>query len=229
MKVKSALVLSLIAVFTLACFTGCGKEVIVRPTQSASQDSNQTAESGNGTASYPSALLETDVGDFENALNDESNYGFLLSDYDDVRDVDMYQVLYIGAGLPAPQNADAIRAADEATFTNGTPDCDATILTTQQINDFLFLKTGYALDDMSCCLTWSYVPSYDAYVHWHGDTNKLTINCTGGRQISENTYELEYAFDGGFYDEAGNLQKGGMVTLETVNNTMQFISNSLHQ
>ena len=229
MKVKSILALSLFVIFALVCLTACGKEVIVRPIQSASQDLNQTKDPGTGTASYPSALSPTDVGDFENALNDESNYGFLLSDYDDVRDVDMYQVLYTGAGLPSPENADAIRAADEATFTDGAPDCDATILSAKQISDFLFLKTGYTLAEMSGCLTWSYVESYDAYVHWHGDTNKLNINCTSGRRISENTYELEYAFDGGFYDNDGNLQKGGMVTLKVINNTMQFISNSLHQ
>jgi len=173
-------------------------------------------------------LSETDVGNFENALNDESNYGFLLSDYDDVRDVDMYQVFYIGAGLPAPANSDAIRAADEATFTDGTPDCDSTILTAQQISDFLLLKTGYSLADMSSCLTWDYVADYDAYVHWHGDTNFLSIDCAGGRQISADTYEIEYTLNGGFYDDAGTLLTGGMVTVRVSDNTIQFISNSLH-
>ncbi|MFB0921462.1 MAG: hypothetical protein QMB62_11380 [Oscillospiraceae bacterium] len=228
MKAKSILALSLVTAFTLACFAGCGKEVIVRPKQSAAQDTNQNTEPSTKTASYPSKLSETDVGDFENALNDESNYGFLLSDYDDIRDVDMYQVFYLGAGLPAPADFAEIRAADEATFTNGTPDCDSTILTAKQISDFLLLKTGYTLADMSSSFNWDYVPDYDAYVHWHGDTNKLTINCTGGRQISENTYELEYAFDGGFYDVAGNLMTGGMVTVRIADNTLQFISNALH-
>ncbi len=228
MKTKSILALSLTAVFALCCLTGCGKEVIVRPIQSASQDANQTAEPSNDTASYPSALSETDVGDFENALNDQSNYGFLLSDYDDIRDVDMAQVFYLGAGLPTPANSDEIRAADEATFTDGTPDCDSTILTAQQISDFLLLKTGYTLADMSSCITWDYVADYDAYVHWHGDTNFVSIDCTSGRQISADTYELEYTLGGGFYDNDGNLLTGGMVTFKVSDSTLQFISNSLH-
>ena len=229
MKIKTTLVLCLAVAVALLCFTGCGKEVIVRPIQSASQDSEHNTEPNNNTASYPSTLSETDVGDFENALNDDSNYGFLLSDYDDVRDADMAQIFYIGAGLPAPANADEIRAASEATFTDGSPDCDSTILTAQQISDFLLLKTGYTLSDMSSCLTWSYLGDYDAYVHWHGDTNKLTINCIDGRQISENTYEIKYAFDGGFYDNDGNLLTGGMVTLKLSDGTLRFVSNSLHQ
>ena len=228
MKAKSILALSLTTAFALCCLTGCGKEVIVRPIQSASQDTSQTAQPSNSTASYPSTLSEADVVDFENALNDQSNYGFLLSDYDDVRDVDMAQVFYLGAGLPAPANSDEIRAADEATFTDGTPDCDSTILTAKQISDFLLLKTGYTLADMSSSLKWDYVADYDAYVHWHGDTNFLSIDCTSGRQISADTYEIEYTLDGGFYDNAGNLLSSGMVTLRVADNTLQFISNSLH-
>ncbi|PKM72495.1 MAG: hypothetical protein CVU91_08890 [Firmicutes bacterium HGW-Firmicutes-16] len=228
MKVKSILALSLIIVLALCCFTGCGKEVIVKPIQSASQGSGQSAEQNTETASFPSTLSEIDVSDFENALNDESNYGFLLSDYDDVRDADMYQIFYIGAGLPAPANSDAIRAADEATFTDGTPDCDSTILTAQQVSDFLLLKTGYSLADMSSYLSWDYVADYDAYVHWHGDTNFISINCTGGRKISADTYEIEYALDGGFYDDDSNLLTGGMVTVRISDNTLQFISNSMY-
>ncbi|MEA4896029.1 MAG: hypothetical protein VB064_12325 [Oscillospiraceae bacterium] len=228
MKAKYVFLLCLTAAFTLCCFTGCKKEVIVRPIQSALPSAEQTAEPGGEADSYPSALSDTDVGDFENALCDESNYGFLLSDYDDVRDVDMYQVFYTGAGLPAPANADAIRAADEATFTDGTPDCDSTILTAQQISDFLLQKTGYSLSDMSSSLSWRYVAEYDAYVHWHGDTNYLAADCTGGRQISADTYEIEYAFDGGFYDDDGNLLTSGMVTLRVTDNAIQFVSNSLH-
>lgn len=228
MKVKSILALSLIIAFALCCFTGCVKEVIVRPIQSSTPSSDENAAPSNETASYPSTLSETDVGDFENAFNDESNYGFLLSDYDDIRDVDMYQVFYIGAGLPAPENSDAIRAADEATFTDGTPDCDSTILTAQQISDFLLLKTGYSLAEMSSSLTWDYVADYDAYVHWHGDTNFISIGCSSGRQISADTYEVEYTIDGGFYDDSGNLLTGGMVTVRISDNTMQFISNSMN-
>ena len=219
MKPRTTLFLGLITVFSLSCFTGCGDK-IVKPIESTAPSAAE--------ASYPVELTAAELSDFENALNDESNYGFLLSAYADIRDVDMYQVFYTGAGIAAPPNADEIRAASLATFTDGSPDCDCTILTAQQISDFLFTKTGYALADMSSSLSWSYIADYDAYVHWHGDTNRVSFSCTGGRQITADTYEIEFETPGGIYNENGGNYSGGTVTLRTANNSIQFISNNLH-
>jgi len=218
MKTRTTLFLGLITLFALSLFTGCGDK-IVKPIES-------TAPSAAGS-SYPVELTAAELADFETALNSEANYGFLLSAYADVRDVDMYQVFYIGAGMLPPANAGEIRAASLATFTDGTPDCDCTILTSQQISSFLLVKTGYTLAEMSSSLSWSYIADYDAYVHWHGDTNKVNISCTGGRQITSDTYEIEFEAPGGIYNENGDNYSGGVVTVKTVDGSIQFISNSL--
>lgn len=219
MKTRTTLFLGLIAVFALSCFTGCGDK-IVKPLETATPSPDE--------AVYPVDLTGAELADFENALNDETNYGFLLSAYADVRDVDMYQVFYIGAGIEAPSNANEIRAASLATFTDGTPDCDCTILTSQQISDFLLAKTGYTLAEMTSSLSWSYIADYDAYVHWHGDTNKVNVSCTGGRQISADTYEIEFETPGGIYNENGDNYTGGMVTVRFADDSIRFVSNSLH-
>ena len=227
MKKKTFLTLFLVSVLVICCFTGCKKEVIVRPVETSSPSSAPNSAPSSEAASYPVELSSSELGNFETALNDQSNYGFLLSDYDDVRDVDLAQVFYLGAGLPAPSNADEIRNAELAARSEN-PDVDSTILTASQISDFLYEKTGYSLADMSSSLTWSYVGEYDAYVHWHGDTNYVSSTCTGGRQISADTYEIEYELSGGFYDNSGNELTGGMVTVRVANNTLQFISNAMH-
>lgn len=226
MRKKATLALSLIIIFAFGCLTGCAKEVIVRPIQTAPAATQDSTPDGD-KASYPKELSSEDVGDFENAFNDESNYGFLLSEYADVRDANLSQVFYIGAGLSAPSNADEIRDASLAEM-EYSPDCDSTILTAQQVSDFLSEKTGYTLAEMSSGLTWQYIEAYDAYVYWHGDTNFVSISCTGGRQIAPDTYEIEYKLSGGFYDDSGNLLSGGMVTVRTSDNNVQFVSNSMH-
>ena len=218
MKTRATLFFGLITLFALSCLTGCGDK-IVRPLESAVPSAAE--------ASYPVELTQADLAAFENNLNSEANYGFLLSAYADVRDVDMYQVFYIGAGMQPPANADEIRAASLATFTDGTPDCDCTILTSQQISSFLLSKTGYTLAEMSSSLSWSYIADYDAYVHWHGDTNKVNVSCTGGRQITADTYEIEFEAPGGIYNETGDNYSGGTVNLRVADGSMQFISNSL--
>lgn len=224
MKSRSIPALCLIIVFTFCCFTGCAKEVIVKPIQSASADKSPD----NGAASYPVELGPDALAEFEAAFNMESNYGFLLSSYSDVRDVDLYQVFYIGAGIEPPANADEIRAAYERTLTDGPYDIDSTILTAQQVSGFLLAKTGYSLDDMNSRLGWDYVDGYDAYIHYHGDTNFISISCTGGRMIGDALFQIDYEFDGGIYDEEGNHFTGGSVTVSIPDETIQYVSNSLH-
>jgi|GEM_PF-2072524 len=220
---RSISILLLAALFSLA---GC-REQIVRPIQSAAP--SQAVSTPNvALPSYPVALSASDLAAFEEAFNTDSNYGFLLSAYNDVRDVDLYQVFYIGAGMEPPANADEIRAAYEATLTDGPYDVDSTILSYQQVDDFLYLKTGYTLAEMNTCLSWDYVDGYDAYIHYHGDTNFIRIHCTGGRQVGDTVYELDYEFDGGIYDDDGNFYSSGTVNVSIDGNTILYNSNILY-
>ena len=118
---------------------------------------------------------------------------------------------------------------DEYLALIGEPElyCDAAVLSKQQIDDFLLAKTGYTLSEMGDSFSWEYVPAYDAYVHQHGDTNYMLANCTGGRAIGQDLYEIDYKFDGGIYDNDGNFFSGGTVTVNTAGVALQFVSNSL--
>ena len=223
---KKLIILCLSALFLISALSGCG-EKIVKPNEptTATSDTAQTptAESDN----YPTELSDSDISVFQNAFSSDENYGFLLSAYDDVREVDLNQVLYIGAGMRGPDNYGEI--IDEYLALIGEPElfCDAAVLSKQQIDNFLLAKTGYTLSEMSGSFSWEYVPAYDAYVHQHGDTNYITATCTGGRAIGQDLYEIDYEFDGGIYDNDGNSFSGGTATVNTAGVSLQFISNSL--
>ena len=223
---KRLLVLCLSVLFIVSALSGCGDK-IVRPTElpAASSDSAQapSAESDN----YPVELSQSEISDFQNAFGSDENYGFLLSAYDDVRDADLYQVLYTGAGMSGPDNAEEIIAAYLTAIGETELFTDCTILTSQQIDDFLLSKTGYTLSEMSDSLSWEYVSEYDAYVHQHGDTNYITASCTGGRALGQDLYEIDYEFDGGIYDNDSNFFSGGTVTVNTSGVALQFVSNIL--
>ena len=224
---KKLFVLCLSILLITSTLSGCGDK-IVRPTELPAASIEPAQSPTAGADNYPVELSQTEVADFQSAFSAPDNYGFLLSNYDNVVSVDLLQVLYTGAGMNNPENSSEIVAAYLAASNEDTPDCDSTILTTQQINNFLLLKTGHPLSDMKNPLEWAYIAQFDAYIHFHGDTNYVTATCTGGRSISENLYEIEYTFDGGWYDSNGNAVTGGTVTVKSKGNEMQFVSNSMH-
>lgn len=217
---KKLFVLCLSAVLVLSALSGCRDE-IEKPAESAQPQVTETVN-------YPVELTSSELSDFQTAFRAADNYGFLLCTYDDVKDVDLLQVFYTGAGMSNPENSEEIANKYMASIGETEMYTDYTILTTQQINDFLTVKTGYNLSNMKTSLGWDYVDAYDAYINFHGDTNYINVTCTVGRAVSEDLFEIEYAFDGLWCDSKGNSVTGGTVTVKNTGDKMQFVSNSLH-
>jgi len=224
---KKLFVLFLSVILLMSVLSGCGDK-IVKPTElpdaSSETEPSPAAEEDN----FPVELTISEIADFQTAFSAYDNYGFLLSSYDDVRDVDLHQVLYSGAGMNNPENYEEITTAYLAAIGETELFTDCTILTTHQLDKFLLSKTGYTLSEMNNPLGWEYVEAYDAYVHQHGDTNYISATCTNGRAIGRDLYEIDYTFDGGLYDNDGNLLTVGTVTVNTAGVALQFVSNSLN-
>lgn len=223
MKRFLAAFLCVLMALSLFALSGCAPDSDT-PNASESPESPDVSDAG----SYPAELTENQLFDFQNRLSASDNYGFLFSAYDDVRDADLNQIFYTGAGMSAPENYDAITEAYLKVIGETELFTDCTVLTTRQIDDFLSAKTGNTLSSMTSDFSWTYVEEYDAYVSMHGDTNYLNISVVGGKQIDENVFEVEYCFDGGFYDDNGDLMTGGAVRVKTDGPSMMFVMNSLH-
>ncbi len=142
---------------------------------------------------FPRELSRTELQDFTIWINqggNYGNYGFLLSEYTKPQDVDLSQVFYTGAGMeteqltPEEEKAFLKEANEDEIYT------DCTRLTTDQINEFLDLKLGLSLEDMTKGLPWIYLQDSDAWVHEHGDTNYMSFTCVSGKQTAKDTYEL---------------------------------------
>jgi len=228
---KKYIALSLCMLFTASALTGCSKTEYPESTATSAPPSVTAAAptaTPEATSNYPAALTTEQLAGFQTALTSQENYGFLFSNYDDVRDADLMQVFYTGAGMKNPDNSDEIEKGYEAEYGPDESDVDSTILTTKQFDAFLTAKTGYTLSEMNNLPDWSYVKEYDAYIHYHGDTNYVEVSCTGGREISKNLFEVNYTIPGGMADSDGNFLSGGTVTVKNTGDKMQFVSNSLH-
>ena len=130
-------------------------------------------------------LTQEELDFFSQYLSQADNYGFLLSSYTRPQDADLDMVFYSGAGMVMREmSQEELQALDEAVGLFGT---DVFRLTTEQINALLQEKTGYTLEEFTQ-FRWTYLPEYDCYYTEHGDTNRTTYTCTGGRREGDLFY-----------------------------------------
>lgn len=188
----------------LLLLTGCKKESeipeqveIEQSEEAEAAETEQEAQIPEGTDAEEDQeerdLTNEELREFTRWINQGSNYGnygFLLSEYTRPEDVDLEQALYTGAGVETTPLSTAEEEAylkiigEEEIYT------DCTRMTTDEINKVLEEKLGLSLDDMTKKLSWPYLPDTDAWVWQHGDTNYMNFTCVSGKQISEDTFEL---------------------------------------
>ncbi|MCI2049390.1 MAG: hypothetical protein LKJ76_06665 [Lachnospiraceae bacterium] len=193
--------------------------------------SQAAGESVAASADAQITMTQDEVKKVSAALNIKSQYGFLLSEYTDVRDVDLNEIFYSGAGLKEPEDAGkcanfykSLRLEDE----DALDQMDYVVLTSSQISSYLKKYTGYTLGQMKTRLTdgnnWYYVKKYDSYICWHGDTNAVPITFTEGKRVG-NSYALGYLFGQPIYDAQRHLVMGGVVVFQYDGKNVRFISN----
>lgn len=232
MNKKTIIIICACAAVAAALYFGL-REKKSTPAETSPSASPTASAEASGEVS-PSASAESGAGkvvsteqlsSFKTLLNDAGNYGFLLSEYSDVRSADLSQIFYNGAGIVPASDAQSIVSAYKAAMTDEAPDTDCTVLKTAQVNDFLKEKTGYALKDMKSKLDWEYDSKNDAYLFFHGDTNQVQIIPVSGKSLGGDRYELTCTFDGAFYDPNGGEAAGCIVTFTDKNGKPVFLSN----
>ncbi len=206
------------------------------PAQSSPSASAQPSESPSAEATAaPSAaaspeaaraLTADELKAFAAQLNSGGNYGFLLSEYSDVRDADLGQIFYVGAGIEPAADEQSIVNAYTAALGDAAPQTDCTVLKTAQIDAFLREKTGYSLKEMHSTLDWDYDQANDAYLFFHGDTNQVMSLAASGKSLGSDRYQLTCTFDGNFYDPDAGAVSGCIVTFTSRDGKIKFLSNS---
>jgi hypothetical protein len=235
MKMKNAVVLFAVAL----CLTACGaKQETQTEVQTETQTEAQTeagteipteaqtetqTETGTETqAETATELTKEELTEYSNYLSQRDSYGFLLSSYDDVKNVNLNEVFYSGAGV-SEQPGEEEKAAylketgEEELYT------DLFYISTEKIDQVLQEKTGYTLQDMKNAgnnLDMVYLEAYDAYFQEAGDTNYIQITCTAGTENADGTVTLECQSG-----DENNMVHQCTVTLEK--ETRQFIKNKV--
>lgn len=118
----------------------------------------------------------------------------LTSVYDQPRSIDMYQLFYNGVS-PEQAVSDAERQEVTDTYYSGSdPEVDLIRITAEQADAVLTRWTGLTLAETDALNmgSFSYLSDYDAYYHFHGDTNAPGSVCFYAGECSGDTVTLYY-------------------------------------
>lgn len=147
------------------------------------------------------SLTEQELQQFSDYVNQNENYGFLMSVYDTPADIDLDELFYSGAGIETERADDEEIAAYLKETGYEELYTDFTHLTSLQIDTFLQEKTGLSYSQMNHPLTWVYLPEYDTYYWEHGDTNYQSFRCIAGSTADEKTFTLTFVPEAGYEGE----------------------------
>ena len=165
-------------------------------------------------------LSQEELAGFESFLNDVANNGFLCCTYEDVRQADLNEIFYNGAGLEQQPLTDGLRQAYEAQA--GEISTDTIRLTTAQIDGFLREKTGYGFSEFQPPSWWTYLEEYDIWMTQHGDTNMMSVVCDSGVRTTDGMVVLSCHIPG-YGDGSGGFSL--TVTLRETESGYRFVKN----
>lgn len=154
-------------------------------------DGAEQAESG-GTAEAAGGrkLTEAELQKYTEWIQDMSNYGFLLSDWQDPTQINLFEVFYSGAGISHEGTEEQIQAylnryGEEEIYT------DFWVIDKADMDIFLLEKVGCTYDELfmkgNKSLEGIYYPEADCFCLQAGDTNYCMFTCTDGVLNEEGT------------------------------------------
>ncbi len=167
------------------------------------------------------ALTSLELGEMSEFLRKKDSYGFLQSFYQDVRDVELGEVFYVGAGLDRVNSEDVrnsyLKAVGKSEF-----DTDFIALRESDIDALLRKRTGYGLSDMSNPLSWTYLKEEKVYCMEAGDTNYMEVSVIDGMKTDDGIYYILYENP---FLEYTDENTDCVVTLKKQGDEYQFVSN----
>ncbi len=151
---------------------------------------------------------------FENYFNDSENNGFLITEYNKPKEVNINDVLYsnsIGKDLTQEEEKEYSKLMGWE-----EPPTQCFKYKKDDINNLLKNKMNISLSDLEIKLNYLYIEKYDAYFDIHGDTNYIPIEVTSGKINDDGLYIINYTMD----DEEKT------VVMEKSKDNYLFISNT---
>lgn len=145
----------------------------------------------------------------------------LASEYQNVRDVDLFSLFYDGIIGTYTAVSEQERAALEAIMPSAA-NLDITKITRTQMDKVLLQNAGLTLDEtaMRGLDQFIYLEEYDAYYNVHGDSGATRCKIVSGWRNADGTVHLQYELPDRFATRVT-----GTVTLKRTETAYYFVSN----
>lgn len=135
-------------------------------------------------------LTEAELQEYTEWIQDKSNYGFLMSDWQNPSQINLFEVFYGGAGISHAGNEEQTQA-----FLNRYDleeiETDFWVIDKADMDIFLLEKVGLTYDELVMkgneSLEGIYYPEVDSFCLAAGDTNYIKFVCTEGTLNEEGT------------------------------------------
>lgn len=140
-------------------------------------------------------LTKEELADYTEWVQEASNYGFLLSDWENPAQIDLYQVFYTGAGKGRP-GTDEEKRVHLARWNQAEIETDFGAIDKTDVDALLLEKVGFTYDELVAngsegMEDWYYAET-DSFCSESGDTNYIAFLCTDGVVNEEGTVVTLY-------------------------------------
>lgn len=146
-------------------------------------------------------LTEAELQEYTEWVQEKSNYGFLLSDWENPTQINLFEVFYSGAGISHAGTEEQIQAflnryGQEELYT------DFRVIDRADMNVFLAEKVGLSYDALlakgNTSIEGIFYPETDSFCLETGDTNYCMFTCMDGVLNEEGTIVTLY-FEGDYW------------------------------
>lgn len=143
-------------------------------------------------------LTAEEMAGYTEWIQDHSNYGFLLSDWENPAQIDLYQVFYSSAGVGRP-GTDEEKRAHLARWNQAEIETDFGAIDKAAVDALLLEKVGFTYDELVAkgsegMKDWYYAET-DSFCSESGDTNYCQFVCKDGVMNEDGTV-VTLQFDG---------------------------------
>lgn len=174
---------------------GQGQEVPELPGGAYIGDENTGDEAGDRN------LTDDELQEYTDWVQEKSNYGFLLSDWEDPAQINLFEVFYSGAGISHAGTEEQIQAFLNRYEAEGL-ETDFWSIDKADMNAFLTEKVGLSYDELLAegnnSIEGIYYPETDSFCLAAGDTNYCMFTCTDG-VLNEDGTIVTLHFEGDYW------------------------------
>lgn len=150
---------------------------------SEASEKGNTKETGEGVPDNGRRLTSEELAAYTEWVQDVSNYGFLLSDWENPAQINLYQVFYCGAGI-SREGTEEEKQAHMARWDQPEIYTDFWAMDKADVDALLTEKVGFTYDELVAegnkGMEEDYYAETDSFCVEAGDTNYCEFLCTDG-------------------------------------------------